>query len=350
MRRAASLVCLLAGGLGLAVMHAQSDKPVEATARIAEGPRTVTIQPGYGKKFSTENTRPQITITNPFMDPARPLFAEKAKLQCNSDGSLVVTGRAGFDADGRTQWTGTWRVAPDGAVTPLQTRSTNAPSEPTQPRAVEDGEGNRYVTDEKRCELRRISATGETTMVLGADVVCGEAGAPEDRPVLDTLAWDPAHKELVSGGSFTVARPVHDLYTVVWRIAPDGKYRRVLFAKKASRVSPAKHHLDGVNALAVDPKGRIFIVSLLMVFEQRGWDALQLMRVDEAAATVVPVSGTRIPNGTWLAEFPMDGPVERAWFNYTHDMCITPDGTTFVSDDAFIRKIDLKGQVSTWVF
>jgi hypothetical protein len=102
--------------------------------------------------------------------------------------------------------------------------------------------------------------------------------------------------------------------------------------------------------MAVDPKGRIFIISRLMLFERRGWDELQLLRVDEAGNTVVEVSGAKIPRGTWTADHPLDGPVEQAVFNYSHDMCFSPDGTLFVSDDIFVRRLDTKGQVTTWLF
>ncbi len=221
-------------------------------------------------------------------------------------------------------------------------------NEPARP--VEDPDGNLWVPDQRGCALRKITPKGEVSTVLGPDVLCDNSVPRENQPFLDNLTWDAAHGELVAGGSRTTARPLHDLYTLVWRIAPDGTYRRVLFGKKVTRVSPSKHHLDGVSAMAVDPKGRIFIISRLMVFEQRGWDELQLMLVDEAGATVVPVSGTKIPKSTWIADHPLDGPLERAVFNFSHDMCISPDGTTFVSDDIFVRRIDTKGQVTTWLF
>ena len=399
---------------------------VSATEKRTEGPRTATIQQGYGRKFATENTKPRITISNPYLDPATALFAEKVKLQCTGDGGLVVAGRAGFDKDGRTLGTGFWRVAPDGAVTPMMTRSTNAygltslttcnapfgkSRSPVGPftlaadgrilvssgasvlavssegfvsriagsprdcendgtkgisgfgdgegggalfnepgRPVEDPEGNLWVPDQRGCALRKITPKGEVSTVLGPDVLCNNTTPRENQPFLDNLTWDAANGGLVAGGSRTVALPLHDLYTLVWRIAPDGTYRRVLFGKKVTRVSPSKHHLDGVSAMAVDPKGRIFIISRLMLFDRRGWDELQLLRVDEAGNTVVEVSGAKIPRSTWIADHPLDGPVEQAVFNYSHDMCFSPDGTLFVSDDIFVRRLDTKGQVTTWLF
>lgn len=391
-----------------------------ANERVATAPRTATVQAGWGKKFAAENTRPTVTIANPYMDPAKPLFARAESLRCAADGSVVVSGRAGFDAEARAVATGFWRIAVDGAVTPLHVRSTAASgrrscgvafdessSAPTRfglgadgrilfagrgsiqsiaptglvsrvagsagdcsnqgtvgsgdgaataalfdeaDRPVEDPDGNLWLADQRGCALRRISKDGQVTTVLGADVLCNEATLPENRPLVSNLEWDAAHGELVAAGAFTVARPVHDLYTLVWRIRPDGTYRRVLFAKKASRVSPAKAHLDGVRAMAVDAKGRIHIISDLLLFEQRGWDALQLMRVDEVNATVVPITGTRIPKSTWLADHPMDGPSSLAYFQQSRDLCFSPDGTAYVNDDILVRRIDASGQVTTWAF
>ncbi len=391
------------------------------TERVADGARTATIDAGYGRKFSAGNTRPRVTISNPYMDPQRPLFARAESVQCAADGRVIVSGRAGFDRDARAIATGFWQIAPDGAATPLAVRDNNkvggaacgapfaqssaAPARFSiasdgrllfagegsvqavtgdgqvvrvagavgecsgQPRTkgladgnadsarfssagrpVEDTDGNLWVPDQDGCALRKIDRDGTVTTVLGRDVLCNDATLPEDQPLLHELAWDPVNRELVVAGARTVARPVHDLYTLVFRVAPDGTTKRVLFGKKATRVSPSKHHLDGVRAMTVDAKGRILIVSQLMLFEQRGFDALQLMRVDEPNATVVMLSGTKIPKGTWLADHPYDGPIDVAYFEGTRGMCAMPDGTIYVNDDMLIRKIDPKGVVTTWAF
>ncbi|MEP7118851.1 MAG: hypothetical protein ABI880_14775, partial [Acidobacteriota bacterium] len=64
-----------------------------AFERVATGPRTVTLSPGYGRKFAAENTRPTVTISNPYMNPARPIFAKVEHMECTADGGLVVGGR-----------------------------------------------------------------------------------------------------------------------------------------------------------------------------------------------------------------------------------------------------------------
>lgn len=395
--------------------------PPALTEKVSDALRTATIDAGYGRKFATANTRPKVTISNPYMDPQRPFFAKAASLQCAADGRVIVSGRAGFDKDARAIAGGFWQIAPDGAVTPLAARDNNtvggaacgAPfaqssASPTrfsiasdgrllfagegsiqavtgdaqvvrvagavgecsgQPRTkglvdgaadgarfsgadrpVEDTDGNLWVADQSGCALRKIARDGQVTTVLGKDALCDDATPAEDQPLLQEMAWDVVNHELVVAGARTVARPVHDLYTLVFRIAPDGTTRRVLFGKKVSRVSPSKHHLDGVRAMTVDAKGRILLVSQLMIFEQRGFDALQLMRVDEPNATVVMLSGTKIPKGTWMADHPYDGPLDVAYFEGTRDLCAMPDGTLYVNDDMLIRRIDTKGVVTTWAF
>jgi sugar lactone lactonase YvrE len=397
----------------------------QATTRVAEAPRTATLAGDWSRKFSPENSKANVTIANPYLDPARPLFAKAEHIECTPDGGLVVAGRAGFDADDRALGVGYWRIARDGAVTPFHTRSTGAYAltsrttceapfgksrvgagkfsmaadgrvlfsatatvqaittagqvtrlagsprdcendntagitgfedgardaarfrEPDRP--VEDGDGNIWVADQQGCALRRIAPDGAVTTVIPASTLCDEAVSLEERPLLDNLTWDPVHRELVAGGARTVARPVHNLYTTIWRITPSGEYRRVLFSTKLGR-SPARANLDGIRALALDPQGRIHVVSLLMLFERRGWDALQLMRVDEAAGTVVPLTGTKIPNGTFLADHPKDGPAGQAVLERTRTLCVSPDGTAYVNDDQLIRRIDTAGQVTTWAF
>lgn len=432
---AAAVSLVLAATAGLVVLHGQAGASMSdaerryvaprATERVADGPRAATLSPGYGRKFAAENTKPRVTVSNPFLDLAVPLFAAAESMQCMADGSLMVGGRAGFDKDARALGVGFWKIAADGAVTPVHTRSADAypltrsttcsapfgktvlgpgrfaaapdgrlivastanlvsigpdgrvtrlagapqgcadssPSATTgasdggadaarfkEPgRPVLDSEGNVWLADQGGCALRRVSPTGAVTTVIGGDVLCNDAVPREDRPMLHHLAWDPVNGELVAGGAAPVARPVHDLYTTVFRIKPSGEFRRVFFAVKAGR-RPGKVGVDGIRAMAVDPKGRIHLVSLLMLFERRGWDALQLLRVDEAGNAVVPLTGTKIRNGTWMADQPYDGPAELAWFEGTKDMCVAPDGTVFVSDDLLIRKIDPKGQVTTWAF
>ena len=394
----------------------------QATTRIADGPRKVNFDPRIGSKFSSNpNISGEVTITNPFMDPAKIFFAKSAALSCTADGGLIVGGRAGLNSESKALGVGYWRIAPDGAVTPLHTRSADAynsgarcgarygktildpegfavapdgslikttdfaverikadgnvvrvagsplaceeSGQASKVRGFVDGpadvarfdkvgkpvvdpQGNIWVSDQDECALRRISPDGQVTTVIAPEKVCAPTIKPEDKVALRNLAWDAVHDELVGGRDFSVAVPVHDLYTTVFRIKPNGEFRRVLFGKKASGVSPAKIHLDGVDSLTVDPQGRIHYGGRIMTNNS----IFMVVRVDEAGATVVPVTGGAFKAGDSIEFKPRDGAAARAYFNHLEGLCFSPDGTMFALDEHLVRKIDKNGQVSTWAF
>jgi sugar lactone lactonase YvrE len=400
--------------------------PPQATTRVAEGPRQAYFRPKIGSKFSPDAVNAsQAIITNPYMDPARVFFAKPLALQCTADGGLIVGGRGGLDKESKALGTGYWRIAPDGAVTPLYTRSTNAYGKtegtrcgapygktrlepenfalapdgslvksvdyavtrierdgyvtrvagaplsceengnPSQVRGLVDGpadtarfnkvgpttvdpQGNIWVADQSDCALRRITPDGQVTTVIAPDTACPSSTSilPEDRVGLSYLAWDAVHGELVGARSFSVAVPVHNWYVTVWRIKPTGEFRRVLFGKKGG-VSPAKHQIDGIqSSLAVDPQGRIHFGCRLMTNSS----VLLVLRVDEAGATVVPVTGGGFRPGDSPEFKPRDGAAGRAYFDHIDGMCFSPDGTLFLLDEHLVRKLDRSGQVSTWAF
>ena len=393
--------------------------PAQATTRVADGPRRAKLTPVYGSKFSIPGD--QVTITNPYLDLDKVFFAQAAELTCTGDGGLIVGGRVGLDKEMRALGTGYWRIAADGAITPLHTRSTNTygktpatkcdapygrthltpevfdqapggdllkgidyavlrigpdgyvrraagapdaceesgraslvrglvdgPADTARfnkvSRVTPDTHGNVWVIDQSGCALRRIAPDGQVTTVIPPEQACAKSILPEDRVGLHGVAWDAVHGELVSSASFPVATPVHTLYNTVWRIRPSGEFRRVLFSKKGG-LSQAKHNLDGISALAVDPDGRIHIASRIMKFGS----VLAVLRVDEAKATVVPVTGASWGNEAPSDE-PRDGPAGRAIFRYIRDMCFAPDGTLYTVDEHLLRKLDRSGQVSTWAF
>lgn len=393
--------------------------PAQATTRVADGPRRAKLTLIYGTKFSTPGD--QVTITNPYLDLNKVFFAQAAELQCTADGGLIVGGRVGLDKEMHALGTGYWRIAADGAITPLHTRSTNTygktpatkcdapfgrthltpeifaqapdgellkgidyavlrigadgyvrraagapdaceesgraslvrglvdgPADTARfnkvSQVVPDTQGNVWVVDQDACALRRIAPDGQVTTVIPPEQACAPSIPPENRVGLYELVWDAVHGELVSSASFPVARPVHTLYNTVWRIRPNGEFRRILFSKKGG-LSPAKHNLDGISALAMDPEGRIHIASRIMKFGS----VLAVLRVDEVNATVVPVTGASWGNEAPSDE-PRDGPAGRAIFRYIKDMCFAPDGTLYTVDEHLVRKLDRSGQVSTWAF
>ncbi len=403
----------------MAQLPAPPTEAPSATSLLADAPRRAQLGGGVGgRKFSSEPGPPTMIVSNPYLDPLRPaLFVRPVGMQCAADGSIVVSARGGHDARGDSHFVGWWRVAPDGAVTPLLTRSTaggaagrqqcntsfaesnlgsmrfaldrngpfvthaergvlriaeggrvqrvaGAPSICTsEERAANaagmedgpadaarfnnvvavavDGEGNAWVADQGGCALRRVAPDGNVSTVLPPERVCVRGAPPSERITLAHLAWDATRGELVTGGSILSHS---QLTTTVWRIRADGTVRRVLLGHKLG-ASPAGAQLDGVQALAVDPQGRIHIGSRRM--EQ---DVPALLRVDEARGTVQQWTGMRVRPGSLLGGEVLDGPAERARFVKINGLCFTPDGTAYVQDDGLVRRIDRSGSVSTWAF
>jgi len=396
--------------------------PTLTTKVATDAPRSATLQVVYGRKFAATTGGP-VLITNPYMDTAKVFFAKTVGLVATADGGLLVAGRAGLDQNSQALGSGYWRIAADGAVTAVHTRSTNtygktpatrceAPYSRTHldpenfalaaggaivkaidyavvrigadgfvkrlagaPFACEesgqasqvrgdangpadaarfnqatkvliDPQGNTWIVDQLGCSLRRLSPEGQVSTVISTEQACSTTTPMEDRPGLDYLAWDHVHGELVTGWSRPVARPVHNLYSTVWRIKPSGEYRRVLYGTKVGK-SPAKHLIDGLSAIAVDPQGRIHVASRIM--KRDGGSVLAVLRVDEAGATVVPVTGASVPPGD-AEDQPHDGAAARAQFRWIADMSFAPDGTLYLLDEHLIRKLDRAGQVTTWAF
>ncbi len=418
----ACLAVLATAGAAAASLAQVPPPPTEApgaTQRLADTPRRVQLGGGPGgRKFSNEPGPPTLIVSNPYLDPLRPaLFVRPVGMQCAADGSIVVSARGGFDAGGDARFVGWWRVAADGAVKPILTRSTaggvagrqqcdtsfaqsrldsmrfalgrdgtfftHAPrgvlrvaeggrvqrvaGAPTictdEERAANaagmddgqadaarfdnvtavavDGEGSTWVADQRACALRRVTADGNVSTVLTPQRVCAAGTPPAERVTLAHLAWDATRGELVAGGDILTH---NQLTTTVWRIRADGTARRVLLGHKLG-ASPAGAQLDGVQALAVDPQGRIHIASRRM--EQ---DVPALLRVDEARGSVQQWTGMRVQPGSSLGGEVLDGPADRARFVKINGLCFAPDGTAFVQDDGVVRRIERSGTVSTWAF
>jgi hypothetical protein len=398
--------------------------PAQATTRIAEGPRPAKIAPIYGRKFVTPGD--DVTITNPYLDVNQVFFATLVEMHYAPDGALIVAGRVDLDKEMHALGTGYWRIAPDGAITPLFTRSTktygktpytkcDAPYTRTHlkpdifspglngsivkgidyavvrieadgyvrrlagapfsceeegqqslvkgfvdgpadtarfdkvSKVLSDPHGNVWVVDQSGCALRRIAPDGQVTTVIPPEQACGKSIAPEDRVGLHELAWDPVHGELATSATFPVARPVHTLYNTVWRIRPSGEFRRILWSKKGGP-SPSKHNLDGIWSLAVDPQGRIYVGSAIMARDRPS--RLAVLRVDEAGATVVPITGPGSVPGSLDPgiDYPRDGPPARVRFHWLRGLAFAPDGTLYIRDEHLVRKLERSGQVTTWAF
>lgn len=397
----------------------QRDAAPRATERVVAVPLRTRQDLTLSPKFSSAPQMPEVTLSNPYLDPARTVLSLPTSLQCTADGGLLVGGEGGIDAGQRPISSGYWRVAADGAVTPLHTRARTYAGRtaicdvaygrtlmlPTRPGLAADGslvvprggallriggdgtvrrlagapasctgggagtEGladgaadearfkdvgaiaagagdELWVVDQRGCALRRVDREGHTRTVLGPAQLCAAGGAPENQVTLQRLAWDAQRGELVGAGSILTRSELH---TTVWRLRPDGQARRVLHARKLG-ASPAGAQLDGIDALAIDPQGRVHIGSRRMGEGRRGNDQLAVLRIDEVRGTVVPVTGAALVAGQVFDGSPLDGPAERARFVRMRDMCFAPDGTLYVLDDRTVRRLDRSGQMTTWGF
>lgn len=124
-----AVLAALAGFLSTASLAQVPPPPTEAPSaitRLADAPRRVQLSgSGGGRKFTADAGPPTMVVSNPYLDPLRTaLLVRPVGLQCAADGSIVVSARGGFDARGDAHFVGWWRVAADGAVTSLLTRST----------------------------------------------------------------------------------------------------------------------------------------------------------------------------------------------------------------------------------
>ncbi len=368
----------------------------QATVRSGEVPQNLWLNVSSGKKFDPTQGKLQIIAINPYLSPQTPMFASMKGLQCASDGSVIVSGKAGLDADGYAIGQGFWRVAPDGAITPLVSRpavergqmpydvafavatdgsmvleSDNALhrisaqggaerlaggfSNPGQ--LIVDGQGGTWVLDQGSkpgnpyCALRRVTADGNVTTVVDADRACNRQLHPWDRVTLNSMAWDSVHGEMVVGGQVfdqKAAGDSDDMYVSVWRVRADGQARRVLKNNKAGH-SPVGRNMDGISALGVDAQGRIHIGSRFM----RGNATRQVLRLDESSGQLVAETGEAYGSGDYRPgreEYPVDGTAAHANFREINGMCFSAGNTLFVLDDHVLRRVDAGGVVRTWAY
>ncbi|MCP9451530.1 MAG: hypothetical protein NNA23_02485 [Nitrospira sp.] len=95
----------------------------QATVKVAESVRRLASPFKDKTTFKGRITSPRIEIDNPYLDPLDPFFNVPRQMACLDDGSLLVFSTAKTHQDGRMKGnpyaTGLWRIAPDGAITPV---------------------------------------------------------------------------------------------------------------------------------------------------------------------------------------------------------------------------------------
>ena len=108
--------------------------------RLGNVPQNLLLKPAVGKKFDPAQGRPQIIAINPYLQPDKIFFSGMTALQCPAEGGLIIAGDAGFSEKGDIIGEGYWRIAGDGAISPLLTRRykdsgvrSNSPMLPANP-------------------------------------------------------------------------------------------------------------------------------------------------------------------------------------------------------------------------
>lgn len=370
-------------------------------ARVGQPPQQVWYAPAVGRKFEPiQENQPQIVAVNPYLTPEQPFFGAMHGMQCAADGSLVVAGEGGLDAEGGVKGVGWWKIATDGAITSLVSRPYGSPDPGVHPGAdfslasngsllmilteeiktnrvgtkvvrispdgrmrtvaeglehpgmpVQDPSGNIWVSNKKSDELLRISPDGAIATVIGPERGwSNEALQPQERIHLEHIAWDPVHGELVAGGGRINAKPL-DMHIGLWRIRPDGQARRVYYTVKHGR-SPVGQNTDTIWALTVDAQGRIVVATAILNDRARR----QIARLDEKTGKLVVLTGQSFAKAGFShyraghEEAPHDGPAAHANFREANNICQGPDGALFVLDAHLVRRVNPDGNVRTWAY
>lgn len=233
----------------------------QATVRLADGPRKALLSAGFGRKFADTADREgrHVTLSNPYLDPAKFLFAGPEAIQCKADGSLVVASRAALDAEARATAVGYWNVAPDGAVTPLHTRSTAAPGKTSltvcnapygqairlrASRFAIDADGGLLTAEHHG--VMKIGPDGQVHRLAGSPLLCEGMGSPGIRGFAD----GPADQSRFDNDGYGGANPAvaadgqGNVYTVdqagctLRRIAADGSVSTVLRREQVCTGAP----------------------------------------------------------------------------------------------------------------
>jgi hypothetical protein len=378
-----------------------------ATTKVASDVRTLRSDITDEHKFKGAVMADRILIDNPYLDPDDPFFGVPRQIACLSDGSVAVSSTARLYKEGRFAGnpyaTGFWRIAPDGAITPIAAKSSILENSPYYPVC-----GMPYSKTKIRDDIRpmalapdgsllfphessilRLTPGGHVEHVPNRAEFCAADNRPKEpfnqpdaaaqdprgnvwvadgctlwRMTLDGavtqvlgdaqmcpagepehwirgsfLAWDAVHDELVMSGG------------VLWLKAPKTNYYSMIHRVKPDgtprrvflgvKVGRSAFRVDGTGGLAIDSKGTIYFGAGIP------GGGYQVMRLDETRGAPVLVAGAPLPSNVNHG----DGPARQAHFERFRSMCIAPDGTLFMNDtNNVIRKLTPAGQVTTWAF
>ena len=382
----------------------------QATTKVASDVRMLTSGINDERKFRGNVISDRVLIDNPYLDPNDPFFFVPRQIACLPDGSVAVSSTAKLYKEGRFAGnpyaTGFWRLAPDGAITPIASKNAIMENSPYYPTCGVPYAKSRIVADIRPMTLApdgslifpydssilRLTPGGRVEHVPNGAEHC----APENRPkepfnepesaaqdprgnvwVADGcslwrmdpggsvtkvlgdaqmcpagepenwirgqfLAWDTVHDELVMSGG------------LLWQKSPKANYYSMIYRVKPDgtprrvflgvKLGRSAPRVDGTGGLALDSKGAIYFGAGVA----DPGNGYQVMRLDEANGTPVVVAGAATPTDINHG----DGPARLAYFGrFFRSMCFATDGTLYINDGThLIRKLTAAGQVTTWAF
>jgi hypothetical protein len=207
-----------------------------------------------------------------------------------------------------------------------------------------DREGNLLLADQKSCALRRIDPSGNVTTVFKGlttrrgtcKLIPDDEEKPEKWIKVEHIAIDPQDRPVV-GGSWVI--PSVNIFSSIHRLNPDGRVEQLLSATKGYANS-GKLGVETLSGMTYLPDG-----TLLFADAQNN-----LLRT---------LNGTRLSD--WLGvpgekgDRDINGPAAQAMLRRPGRLCLSGDGTLFVSPynprSSPVRKVDAKTRaVSTWLY
>lgn len=380
-----------------------------ATTKVASEMRSLKSGINDDKKFVGGVISDRILVDNPYLDPNEEFFGIPRQIACLQDGSVAVSSTAKLYKEGRFAGnpyaTGFWRIAPDGAITPIVAKNTIMENSPYYPICGVPYAKSRIGDDIRPMTLApdgsllfpyessilRLTPGGRVEHVPNRPESCAAenrpkepftepesvvqdprgnvwvadgcalwrmgpdgtvtkvlghtqmcpAGEPERWIRGAFLAWDAVHDELVMSGG------------LLWQKSPKANYYSMIYRVKPDgtprrvflgvKVGRSAPRVDGTGGLAIDSKGNIYFGGGVA----DPGNGYQVLRLDEATGIPVVVAGAPTPGDINHG----DGSARQAYFGTFRSMCIAPDGTLYVNDAKhIIRKLTTAGQVTTWAF